>query len=192
MFSVFEYCNVPVDDTTDADLLAHLPATDAFLRGSSRSDSAGAVLCHCTAGVSRAASVLIGHWISRDGLEMYEAMQRLRAHRTSARVAPNIGFFAQLTELVARQRAGGGGGTRGGNSLQGTISLEDYRIWYLWQTLANQFEGLPTNQWGGTEALPLPPAGDSLYLLVRKKMVQYHHDVKRARRDCVQELIASG
>lgn len=54
----------------------------------------GVILVHCAAGVSRSASILIGHLIQIEGLTYENALAEMRSTRPVAN--PNTGFVKQL------------------------------------------------------------------------------------------------
>ena len=94
-----EYHRVPVEDSIDADLLAHLDdALDVIARSRSRGDG---VLVHCQQGVSRSASVVIAFCMREHGMDLREALQHVHQRRW---VRPNEGFLMQLQTWHAAER----------------------------------------------------------------------------------------
>jgi len=106
---------VPVYDDPEEDLLAHLPAALAFIRGALEggrggSGRDGAVLVHCYAGRSRSAALAAAHLVADRGLSLRQALGTVCAARPGA--APNAGFLAQLAAWAGG--AGKGGGVEAG------------------------------------------------------------------------------
>jgi atypical dual specificity phosphatase len=73
--------------------------------------TAGAVLVHCVAGVSRSASVVVAYLVARQGLALADAVARVKAARPVAH--PNIGFWKALIEIEREARG------------EGTVAVED-------------------------------------------------------------------
>lgn len=91
--SQFEQRLIILDDTPDADLLAHLAdACDWIDACRARAD--GAVLVHCHLGQSRSAAVVVAYVMRADRVPLARALERVRRRR--AVVRPNPGFVAQL------------------------------------------------------------------------------------------------
>ena len=91
------HAQVPLDDFPFAELVAHLPATTAFIANALR-DPAARVLVHCGEGISRSPSVVCAYLVAQYGLTPPQAVQFVKSRR---RVAdPNPGFVAQLYEYA--------------------------------------------------------------------------------------------
>lgn len=98
----FAYKVVSAMDTEDEDLLQHLAACHNFIDGGIR---AGGVLVHCSAGVSRSATIVLSHLMKVEGLTPDAALTHLQLVRPAA--SPNPGFRRQLTvyhQMLVRQR----------------------------------------------------------------------------------------
>ena|SRR3989338_2806806 len=90
----FRYLNLPIDDSSLADISSVARRACAFIAaGHSSSPSRGA-LVHCEAGVSRSTSVCIAYVISALGLSFEESLAFVS--RMHPRADPNPGFRAQL------------------------------------------------------------------------------------------------
>ncbi|KZT53101.1 DSPc-domain-containing protein [Calocera cornea HHB12733] len=87
-----QYLHVEVDDTPDADLLAHLPACVRFIADALAAQQA--VLVHCQAGVSRSATIVIAYLMSAHQLPADEALALVQQARPQA--SPSETFLAQL------------------------------------------------------------------------------------------------
>lgn len=60
----------------------------------------GCVLIHCTAGVSRSASLCLAYLMKHQRMTLRKAFMHLRSVRPAIR--PNTGFFRQLIDLELR------------------------------------------------------------------------------------------
>lgn len=87
----FIYHTVPIFDEASADMMRHVPASNAFIAEGRR---AGGVLVHCFAGQSRSAAFVMAHLMAGEGMALGQAWAAVRAARPCA--APNAGFLAQL------------------------------------------------------------------------------------------------
>ncbi|KWU47034.1 hypothetical protein RHOSPDRAFT_28125 [Rhodotorula sp. JG-1b] len=89
---------VAVDDTDRSNIIEHFVPTAEFIRAAlARND--GAVLVHCQAGVSRSTTLVAAYLMSRHGLNVEQAIERIRAARPQ--VDPSEFFMTQL-ELFER------------------------------------------------------------------------------------------
>ncbi|KAK6325084.1 hypothetical protein J4Q44_G00044260 [Coregonus suidteri] len=89
---LFSYKTVTILDIPETDITSYLQECSQFI-DQAKTES-GVVLVHCNAGVSRAASVLIGYLMDREGLGFDEAFALVKEARPSIR--PNPGFHEQL------------------------------------------------------------------------------------------------
>ncbi|XP_024237642.1 dual specificity protein phosphatase 19-like [Oncorhynchus tshawytscha] len=89
---LFSYKTVTILDIPETDITSYLQECSQFI-DQAKTES-GVVLVHCNAGVSRAASVLIGYLMYREGLGFDEAFAVVKEARPSIR--PNPGFHEQL------------------------------------------------------------------------------------------------
>lgn len=90
------YLEVDVVDLPDADLLRHLKDrdTNGFIDAGR---TAGGVLVHCMAGISRSATTVITYMMCKQQIGYKEALAALIERRT--RISPNPGFLDQLKVL---------------------------------------------------------------------------------------------
>lgn len=89
---------VAVDDTDKSNIIEHFVPTAEFISTAlARND--GAVLVHCQAGVSRSTTLVAAYLMSRHGLNVEQAIERIRAARPQ--VDPSEFFMTQL-ELFER------------------------------------------------------------------------------------------
>lgn len=86
--------HVSFDDHPGVDLLVRLPACLAFLETALRENPRHAVLVHCTAGISRSASVVIAYLMRRFAVPFETAYAYVATKRPI--VCPNWGFQEQL------------------------------------------------------------------------------------------------
>jgi protein-tyrosine phosphatase len=92
--------HISIPDYEDEDILKHLPATTAFIRGALAESRSNRVLVHCVMGISRSTTVVIAYLIATSQMTPLEALAAVRAKR--AIVRPNRGFMAQLHEYHSR------------------------------------------------------------------------------------------
>ncbi|CAM9551893.1 unnamed protein product [Lampetra fluviatilis] len=88
------YKTVTMLDVPDTKLTNYFPECFDFI--SRAHEQGGELLVHCNAGVSRAASVVIGYLIQEDGLSFQDAFSLVKRARPAAH--PNTGFMQQLSE----------------------------------------------------------------------------------------------
>ncbi|KAN0129836.1 Protein-tyrosine phosphatase-like protein [Lactarius tabidus] len=96
--------HIPLPDSAYEDILAHLPATTAFIRDALAESPDSRVMVHCLMGISRSATVVCAYLIATAKMTPDEALVAVRAKRGMA--CPNIGFRRQL-EQYADQLQGG-------------------------------------------------------------------------------------
>lgn len=116
----FTYLALPLFDDPEADLLAHLEASNAFIAGALQ--RGGAVLVHCYAGQSRSAALVIAHLITSQGLCLMDAWALTRRGRPCAQ--PNSGFLRQLS-AYAKLHADSGEATPGSSP---PSDCEEYQL----------------------------------------------------------------
>ena len=91
--------SIDMEDREDADLRGALdcalPYLDAALVAGQQT------LCHCVYGVSRSASLLVGYFIKRQGMNYDEALSCVEAARNC--VNPNVGFVKVLKALAEEE-----------------------------------------------------------------------------------------
>ncbi|KAI0306086.1 protein-tyrosine phosphatase-like protein [Multifurca ochricompacta] len=92
--------HIPLSDSSDQDILIHLPATTSFIRDALAESPDSRVLVHCLMGISRSATVVCAYLVATMELTPHEALAAVRAKRGI--VSPNMGFLRQL-EDYARQ-----------------------------------------------------------------------------------------
>lgn len=92
------YRSIEVADVSSEDLLSHFDAAYEFILAS---QAEAPTLVHCFHGVSRSATIVIAFLMKRYGLDVCQAVERVKAAREV--IAPNDGFMAQL-ELYSRMR----------------------------------------------------------------------------------------
>ncbi|CAF1439122.1 unnamed protein product [Adineta ricciae] len=86
-------------DLDHFDISSHFPAALNFIHKSLQADD-GAVLVHCSAGVSRSATIVAAYLMVAHQIDATEAVQRVNQARPCA--CPNIGFIQQLLRFDHR------------------------------------------------------------------------------------------
>lgn len=84
--------HVSIMDLPDTDITGYFDDCFAFI--DSALDTGGRILVHCMAGVSRAASIVIGYLMKANDMDFQMAFNHVKAKRPSIR--PNDGFMHQL------------------------------------------------------------------------------------------------
>jgi len=97
--------HIPLSDSSDEDILTHLPTTTSFIRKALEESPDSRVMVHCLMGISRSATVVCAYLIATMRMTSDEALVAVRAKRRI--VCPNIGFLRQLEEYTAQVRGGG-------------------------------------------------------------------------------------
>lgn len=95
-----EYYQLPIDDSRRADLLQHLDhVIECIDKHRARG---GRVLVHCTAGVSRSASVVLAYLVHSGGMSLRDTYRLVKGKRPI--IAPNANFWEQLIDYEVRLR----------------------------------------------------------------------------------------
>nr|XP_033800698.1 dual specificity protein phosphatase 19 [Geotrypetes seraphini]XP_033800700.1 dual specificity protein phosphatase 19 [Geotrypetes seraphini]XP_033800701.1 dual specificity protein phosphatase 19 [Geotrypetes seraphini]XP_033800702.1 dual specificity protein phosphatase 19 [Geotrypetes seraphini]XP_033800703.1 dual specificity protein phosphatase 19 [Geotrypetes seraphini]XP_033800704.1 dual specificity protein phosphatase 19 [Geotrypetes seraphini]XP_033800705.1 dual specificity protein p len=89
---LFVYKSIAVLDLPETDITSYFPECFAFIEQAKVQD--GVVLVHCNAGVSRAASVVIGFLMHTEEFSFAEAFSLVKNARPA--ICPNPGFMEQL------------------------------------------------------------------------------------------------
>ncbi|XP_041369264.1 dual specificity protein phosphatase 1-like [Gigantopelta aegis] len=88
----FRYMNIPVNDTSSAELLSWFSQANEFIDAVKLKE--GKVLVHCQAGVSRSATICLAYLMSANRLSLDKAYEHVRARRDV--IDPNLNFMQQL------------------------------------------------------------------------------------------------
>eukprot|EP01132_Coremiostelium_polycephalum_P005527 gene5527-6885_t len=87
----FKCLSIEIEDDCQKDLLSHFPECHQFIETGRK---LGGILIHCTAGVSRSATVVISYLMSIFFKPFWDCFQYLRKIRPC--IQPNKGFVSQL------------------------------------------------------------------------------------------------
>jgi len=90
--SLIIYKHVSIMDLPETDIVSYFDECFQFI--DTALNTKGRVLVHCMAGVSRAASIVIGYLMKSEQMEFETAFNHVKAKRPSIR--PNDGFMNQL------------------------------------------------------------------------------------------------
>ncbi|KXN82456.1 Dual specificity protein phosphatase 15 [Leucoagaricus sp. SymC.cos] len=134
-----------IDDTEDADILAHLSPSIHFIQA--ELDKGRGVLVHCQAGVSRSATIVAAYLMYRQNLSPHEALELIKKARPY--IDPNPNFLQQL-ELFHK------------SNFRISKKEKDIRRYYLGRTVEEVMNGDGTIS--GLDMLasyPRTPASDS-------------------------------
>ena len=96
------FCQVPILDEEEADLLLYLPGTTYFIHSCLYNDTqhhdqqhtTTTVLVHCQFGVSRSASIVLAYLMKYHDFSLTQALDHVRQRRLI--IDPNPGFRRQL------------------------------------------------------------------------------------------------
>ncbi|XP_067405946.1 dual specificity protein phosphatase 19 [Emydura macquarii macquarii] len=88
----FIYKSISILDLPETDITSYFPECFEFIEQAKMQD--GVVLVHCNAGVSRAATIIIGFLIHSEGLNFARAFSSVKNARPA--ICPNPGFMEQL------------------------------------------------------------------------------------------------
>ncbi|XP_003223962.1 dual specificity protein phosphatase 19 [Anolis carolinensis] len=88
----FTYKSIPILDLPETDIISYFPECFEFIEEVKLKD--GVVLVHCNAGVSRAATIVIGFLMHSEGLDFTSAFSLVKNARPA--ICPNPGFMEQL------------------------------------------------------------------------------------------------
>lgn len=91
----FTYCNLDILDLPETDIRTYFTQAFQFI---DKGRSEGSVFVHCNAGVSRAASIVIGYMMRTDHILFQQAYDHVKSIRPSIR--PNDGFRKQLEKYI--------------------------------------------------------------------------------------------
>ena len=89
--ALFTYHNLDILDLPETNICDYFPEAFRFI---DQARKKGNVFVHCNAGVSRAASIVIGYLMRTEGIGYQEAYGIVKSVRASVR--PNDGFRQQL------------------------------------------------------------------------------------------------
>lgn len=92
-----ESYRIPVSDDNKEELSPYFDEVGAKLDEVAKRDQVA--ICHCMAGVSRSATLVLAYLIKYGGLSLESAYQELRSRRFVAR--PNLNFLRQLSNYEA-------------------------------------------------------------------------------------------
>ncbi|KAG5188493.1 protein-tyrosine phosphatase-like protein [Tribonema minus] len=93
----FNYLCVPLRDSPDQPIREVLESCFQLIDEAREQDTC--CLVHCSAGMSRSASIVIAYLMKREGMSLLEALGFARERRPS--VSPNSGFMAELARYEA-------------------------------------------------------------------------------------------
>lgn len=115
-FPELEYYRVDVEDMGREPIELFFPEATEFIRSQLLQERP--VLVHCTAGVSRSASVLLAYMVEFCGYSLYDAFVQTLCHRPF--ITPNPGFMARLMDYE-KEKCG---------IASSTICISKYIAWF--------------------------------------------------------------
>ncbi|KAH8986807.1 protein-tyrosine phosphatase-like protein, partial [Lactarius hatsudake] len=85
--------NIPLSDSSDQDILAHLPTT-GFIRDALAEGPDSRLMVHCLTGISQSATVVCAYLVTTARVTPHDALMAVRERPEI--VSTNIGFLSQL------------------------------------------------------------------------------------------------
>lgn len=103
----FTYCELPVMDMAEEQIIKYFGTTFDFIdaRVNEFGDTAGNVLVHCVAGISRSGTIVTAYLMRKYGMTFAEALHFVQQKRPI--VDPNPGFVKQLQKYERQLRMEG-------------------------------------------------------------------------------------
>ncbi len=95
----FIYEKIPLLDTAEENILKHIASAFKFIDEALKN---GKILVHCISGMSRSASIVAAWLISKENIDVEEALSQLQDKRM---VDPNEGFREQLATFAKKHFA---------------------------------------------------------------------------------------
>ncbi|KAF0696153.1 Aste57867_13069 [Aphanomyces stellatus] len=89
------YLHVPIADDPDVAIERHFDAVFGFIQ--SARENGKACLVHCSQGMSRSATFVLGYLVARHNMSVLDALQYTRTLRPV--ISPNVGFMQKLLDL---------------------------------------------------------------------------------------------
>jgi len=102
--------HIPLEDTSDADILRHLNTTTEFIKAALAESPDHRVLVHCLMGISRSATVVCAYLVATTPMTAPEAIDFAISKRPI--VCPNLGFRRQLETYSIQFYSGKGLATK--------------------------------------------------------------------------------
>lgn len=92
------YRRLGLSDSTSSSVTSTLEAAIEIIESALKSSGGrGRILVHCSAGVSRSPTIVVGYLMKQRGMSLKEALGHVL--RVRPQVSPNSGFLQQLKEL---------------------------------------------------------------------------------------------
>ena len=110
---LIKYHNCGIPDTPDADLSVAGRSSCGFIDAALTADEQACVLVHCASGVSRSVAVVLYFLMSKQGMSLLDAIDKIR--RVHPAALPNEGFLSQLKafeNLLVAAKSGPAAGLR--------------------------------------------------------------------------------
>ena len=96
----FAYQQFPILDSVDANILSILEPSITFIE--SAKALGGACLVHCSFGMSRSPSIVLGYLMHTEQMSLAQAVRKVKGSRPVT--APNYGFMQQLANYEIELR----------------------------------------------------------------------------------------
>jgi dual specificity MAP kinase phosphatase len=120
--------HIKINDEIDTKITNYLNQALDFIHNSLSSNNSNKILIHCEAGISRSSTIVIAYLIKYKNKSLNDAYQYVKQCKKN--IAPNINFFNELIQFEKEFN---------NNSLQPSISLNEYIIEQMSDGMASQF-----------------------------------------------------
>ncbi|KAG9400138.1 hypothetical protein AC1031_011044 [Aphanomyces cochlioides] len=99
-YGTISYLHVPIADDPDVAIDSYFQSVFGFIQNAR--DSGKVCLVHCSQGMSRSPTFILGYLVARENMSVLEALRYTRALRPV--ISPNVGFMRKLVEFEERTR----------------------------------------------------------------------------------------
>ena len=102
-YKIFDVFYLPLQDNETYDILTAIQTTAFYINSliannnNNNNTKARKILVHCSAGISRSSSIIIGYCMIYKKMNLLDAYDFVKSKK--ANIAPNPGFMAQLIKL---------------------------------------------------------------------------------------------
>lgn len=93
----FRYKQLPVYDTWHQNIAQFFDEAYDFIDAAASDTSIGSTLVHCSAGISRSATIVIAYLMRKNGLSLHAAYSHVKSLRPA--ISPNLDFMGHLLSL---------------------------------------------------------------------------------------------
>ena len=96
-YKIFDVLYFPLKDDEFYDILTAIQTTAFYINSLVTNDKNKKILVHCSAGISRSSSIIIGYCMIYKKMKLLDAYNFVKSKKGN--IAPNPGFMSQLIKL---------------------------------------------------------------------------------------------